>query len=60
MHQLQPNFNHFLLLYIEFAIENHLNFKGQKRSGFWPSGPLRGGLKPYSVNLLPERSENVP
>ena len=59
MHQFQPNFNCYFLFYIEFTIENYLNFKGQKRPEFWPWGPLQGCLKPYSVNLIPEKLGNM-
>ena len=62
MHQFQPNFNCYFLFYIEFTIENYLNFKGQKgqkRPEFWPWEPLRGCLKPYSINLIPEKSGNM-
>ena len=62
MHQLQPNFNCYFLSYKEFTIKNFLNFKGQKgqkRPEFWPWKALRGGLKPYPIDLIPEMSGNM-
>ena len=62
MHQFQLNFNCYFLFYIEFTIKNYLNFKGQKgqrRPEIWPWGPLRRFLKPYSNNLIPEKSGNM-
>ena len=48
MYQFQPNFNYYFLFYIEFTIENHLIFKGQKgqkKAGIWTLGAFAGMFK---------------